>query len=122
MRTYSLKLFGVLVVVAAVSVLVGHGSSATADDPYLGLTALDESTLEIDVEPSVVGGHGDLYRTIEGQSDYVMTFGIAAPQSIIPIPGGPADAYWYAAFDAGGGSSGSSDAIAPFEPEPIPEH
>jgi hypothetical protein len=128
MRIRSFKLFGALMVIAAAAVSFGLASHATAVNPDLGLEVIHcppSGPIDFQVtvdDPALMGGYAELYRTDGTIVEHLMTFVIESPMFMVTSPPGAGnETYWYTAFDLAGVSAGSSNTVAPFEPDFIPE-
>jgi len=90
------------------------GLTAIASGPVLELDTSQEefplggeAVLDVTIDPALVGGHGELYSQVEGESaEYVQSFSFSSSEFTIeaPVTDDPDHVgldleYWYEAFD-----------------------
>ena len=133
MRTRSFWLLGGMLAVAAGLFIVGHSALAgqallELDTTEYGFPLGGETTLEVTVDPSVVGGSGELYQKLLGEITFVESFRIVSTNFTItaPIPADPTLlgrhlAFRFRAYDSSGELLGTSTAARGPIVEPEPE-
>ena len=122
MRTRSFLLLGGMLAVVAGLFIVGHSALAgqtllELDGTEYGFPLGGKTTLEVTVDPSVVGGHGELYQRVLGEITFVKTFPIDSTNFTIkaPIPADPTLlgrllTFRFKGYDASGELVGTSTA------------
>ena len=130
MRTRNLWLLTGLVGVAAA--LLAAGPALVASHEF-DLSTTQEAfvsggiaELDVSIEPIFVGGTADLYRTIAGNTELVMSFQLTAPEFQVEagVPTGhvgQAASFHFQAFGPGGESLGDSRKVRRPIVEPIVE-
>lgn len=112
MRTRNLWLLTGLLCAAAAVLAAGPlvaSSDFELSTTQPGFASGQVAELDVSVDPIYLGGHADLYRTVAGDSQYVMSFSLAAPTFTVEaaVPSDPALVghmltYQYQAFTPSG--------------------
>jgi len=77
-------------VFAAGPLVAGSDFELSTTQP--GFASGQVAELDVSVDPIYLGGHANLYRTVQGQSEFVMSFLLAAPDFTVEaaVPSDPA--------------------------------